>query len=341
MKKKNKILISLSSIFILLFLLVGCTNKKDEIVKVKVAEVTHSVFYAPQYVAISQGFFEEEGLDVELMAAQGADKTMAALISGEVDIGLMGPEASIYIYNQKNKDYAVNFAQLTKRDGSFIVSREKYDNFTLDDLKAKEILGGRKGGMPEMTLEYAIKNKGLNIGTNTQNGDVNVRTDVQFNVMAGAFTAGEGDFVTLFEPAATGLEKQGKGYIVASVGENAGEIPFTAYSATKSYMEKNEDVIKKFTNAVYKGQLYVKNNSAEKIAESIGSFFPDISKEDLITVIERYKSIDAWSQDPILKEESLNRLMDVMELAGELDNRPSYKDIVNTDFAKDSIKNVK
>ena len=341
MKNKKKTLVCLSSFLMLLFLLVGCTNKKEELVKIKVAEVTHSVFYAPQYVAISQGYFKEEGLDVELMAAQGADKTMAALISGEVDIGLMGPEASIYIYNKKNKDYAINFAQLTKRDGSFIVAREKNDKFTLSDLKGKEILGGRKGGMPEMTLEYAIKNKGLNIGNNTQNGDVNVRTDVQFNVMAGAFTAGEGDYVTLFEPAATALEKQGKGYIVASVGENAGEIPFTAYSATKSYIEKNQDVIKKFTNAVYKGQLYVKNNSAEKIAESIGSFFTDISKEDLITVIQRYKSIDAWSQDPILKEESLNRLMDVMELAGELDNRPEYNDIVTTDFAKEAIKNVK
>lgn len=203
------------------------------------------------------------------------------------------------------------------------------------------MLGGRKGGVPEMTLEYVIKNSGLKIGTNVEDDEVNVRTDVQFNVMAGAFTAGEGDYVTLFEPAGTALEKEGKGYIVASIGEASGEIPYTAYSSTKSYIEKNSQIVQKFTNAVYKGQLYVQNHTAEEIAKAIAPFFKDMNMEDLITVIERYKSIDAWCENPILKEESLNRLMDVMDLAGELDSRPPYEQIVNTDYAKEAIKNNK
>ena len=239
--------------------LTGCSSNnqavnKKELDKITIAEVTHSVFYAPQYAAITQGFFEEEGIEIDLIDAQGADKTMAALISGEADIGLMGPEASIYVYKQGSDDYAINFAQLTKRDGSFIVSREKNDNFTYKDLEGKEILGGRAGGMPLMTLEYLLKNEGLTIGENTSNNEVNVRTDVQFGVMSGAFAAGEADYTTAFEPTATQLVKEGAGYIVASVGQDAGEIPFTCYSATKSYMDENSDLIQRFTNALYKGQ---------------------------------------------------------------------------------------
>ncbi|SHF01351.1 ABC transporter substrate-binding protein [Clostridium fallax] len=341
MKKFLKFNTLLLSFIFFTLLFIGCTKNTEKLTKINLAEVTHSVFYAPQYVAISQGFFEEEGLEVELMAAQGADKTMAALISGEVQIGLMGPEASIYVYNQKNKDYAVNFAQLTKRDGSFLIAREKDDDFEFEDLEGKVVLGGRKGGVPEMTLEYVIKNSGLNIGTNVEEDEVNVRTDIQFNVMAGAFTGGEGDYVTLFEPSATLLEKEGKGYIVASIGEKSGEIPYTAYSSTKSYIEKNPEVIQRFTNAVYKGQLYVENHSAEEIAKAIAPFFTDMKMEDLITVINRYKEIDAWCENPILKEESLNRLMEVMDLAGELDSKPPYSEIVDIKYANEAIKNIK
>ncbi|WP_242875955.1 ABC transporter substrate-binding protein [Cellulosilyticum sp. I15G10I2] len=313
---------------------IGCS--KGGVTDIKVAEVTHSIFYAPQYVALEKGFFEEEGLKVELVGAQGADKTMAALLSGEVQIGFMGPEASIYVYNQGSKDYAINFAQVTKRDGSFLVSRVNEPEFKFENLKGKEVIGGRKGGVPEMTLEYVLKNNGLTIGE--ANSDVNVRTDIQFAAMGGAFTGGEGDYVTLFEPVATSLEKAGLGYIVASIGKESGEIPYTAYCALESYMKKHPDIIQKFTNAIYKGQQFVMNHSAEEIAPIIAPQFKELSHEDLVTVIERYKAIDAWCSDPVLKEESLNRLMDVMELAGELDKRAEYSQIVNTDFAKKAMK---
>lgn len=313
---------------------IGCSSQKAT--DIKVAEVTHSIFYAPQYVALEKGFFEEEGLNVELIGAQGADKTMAALLSGEVQIGFMGPEASIYVYNQGSKDYAVNFAQVTKRDGSFLVSRQDEPDFTFENLKGKEVIGGRKGGVPLMTLEYVIKSHGLTVGEVDQ--DVNVRTDIQFAAMGGAFTGGEGDYVTLFEPVATSLEKAGQGYIVASIGAESGEIPYTAYCALESYIKKQPDVIQKFTNALYKGQQFVLNHPAEEIAPIIAPQFKELSHEDLVTVIERYQAIDAWCSNPILKEESINRLMDVMELAGELDKRPEYSKIVNTEFAQKAIK---
>lgn len=317
---------------------VGCSGTIGEKDKIKLAEVTHSVFYAPQYVAIEQGFYEEEDIEIELLNTQGADKTMAALLSKEVQIGLMGPEASIYVYNQGSKEYAINFAQLTKRDGSFIVGREANTNFQIADLAGKEILGGRKGGVPEMTLEYAIKNAGLVIGEDIASGEVNVRTDVQFGVMAGAFTGGEGDYVTLFEPLATALEKEGTGYIMTSVGQETGEIPYTAYCALNTYIEENEDVILRFTRATYKGQQFVKEHSAREIAEIIAPHFKEVAIEDLTIVVERYKSIDAWCEEPTLKEESLNRLMDVMELAGELDQRAPYDVIVTTKYAEEAIK---
>jgi len=320
------------------FVGVSCTNVEEQKDKIKLAEVTHSIFYAPQYVAIEKGFFEEENIEIELVGAQGADKTMAALLSNEVEIGFMGPEASIYVYNQGSKEYAVSFAQLTKRDGSFLISREANESFSFDDLKGKEILGGRKGGVPYMSLEYLLKEKGLKIGENTEEGEVNVRTDIQFGVMAGAFNGGEGDYVTLFEPLATSMEKDKQGHIVLSIGEEVGEIPFTAYCALNSYIEKNEDLIQRFTNAIYKGQRFVQEKTAEEIAEVISPQFKEIEKEDLVTIIQRYKDVDAWNEDPILKEESLNRLMDIMESAGELEKRAPYDTIVNTQFAIRAIE---
>lgn len=340
----KKIIAIVSSVALGSVCLTGCSSQSAENEKldnVTIAEVTHSVFYAPQYAAITKGFFEEEGIKVDLINTQGADKTMAALISEEAQIGLMGPEASIYVYNQGNENYAVNFAQLTKRDGSFLVAREKSDNFSYEDLKGKEILGGRKGGVPLMTLEYLLKEKGIDMGENTSAGEAKVRTDIQFGVMAGAFAGGEGDYTTAFEPTATAMEKDKTGYVVASIGEDAGEIPFTAYSTTKSFMKDNKDLVQRFTNAVYKGQLWVQKSSSEDVAKSMQPFFEDIALDDLVKVVDRYKSIDAWSQDPVLKEESLNRLMNVMAEAGELDKEPPYKDIVNTDFANTAIKNIK
>ena len=289
-------------------------------------------------MAIEAGYFKDEGIDVQLILTQGADKTMAALLSNEAQVGFMGPEASIYVYNQGSKDYAINFAQVTKRDGTFLVGRTEIDSFNFDMLKGKQIIGGRKGGMPEMTLEYVLKNQGLTLGENLAEGNTQVRTDIQFAAMGGAFVGGEGDFVTLFEPTATQLEEQGQGYILASMGQLSGEIPYTAYSALSSYMAKNPDMIQKFTNAIYKGQQYVETHTAEEIADLIAPQFKEMKKEQLVKVVQRYKDNDTWCTDPILKEESLNRLMDVMELAGELNQRPAYQELVNTTFAEEAVK---
>lgn len=346
----KKIIALTSAIALSACSLVGCMSnnqvkEEKKLDKVTIAEVTHSVFYAPQYAAITQGFFEDEGIEVDLIDAQGADKTMAALISGEADIGLMGPEASIYVYNQGSEDYAINFAQLTKRDGSFIVSREKNDNFTYKNLEGKEILGGRAGGVPLMTLEYLLKKEGLTIGSDTANNNVNVRSDVQYGVMAGAFAAGEADYTTAFEPTATQLEKEGSGYIVASVGKDAGEIPFTCYCATKSYMKENDDLVQRFTNALYKGQQWVQKASDEEIAKAMQPFFKDSSLEDLKIVAKKYKEIDAWSSEPTLTSKSLSNLMDVMVEAGELDKNVSYdtvyNNVVTTSYAEKAIENNK
>ncbi len=334
--KKVKALWALTLVMALCGLVTGCGDKG--LTKIKLAEVTHSVFYAPQYVALEKGFFKEEGLEVELIGTQGADKTMAAVLSGEVEIGFMGPEASIYVNNQGNKDYAINFAQVTKRDGSFLVSRQAEPKFDFKNLAGKEVIGGRKGGVPEMTLEYVLKNKGLLLGEDGASGQVNVRTDIQFAAMGGAFAGGEGDYVTLFEPTATMLEKEGKGYVVASIGKESGEIPYTAYSALKSYMEKHPNTIQKFTDALYKGQQFVKNSSAEEIAKVIAPQFKELTLEDLTAVVERYKAIDAWCENPILKEDSFNRLMDVMERAGELNKRADYDTLVTTAFAEKAIQ---
>lgn len=334
--KRSKLSLLLIIPLTLVLLLTSCNTSKRT--KVTVAEVTHSVFYAPQYVAIEAGFFEEEGIDIDLILTQGADKTMAALLSNEAQVGFMGPESSIYVYNQGSKDYAINFAQVTKRDGNFLLSREKIDDFSFDQLSGRVVIGGRKGGMPEMTLEYVLKTKGLTLGEDTANGQTNVRTDIQFAAMGGAFIGGEGDFVTLFEPTATQLEQAGEGYIVASMGQVSGEIPYTAYASLSSYLEAHPDTIQKFTNAVYKGQQYVATHSAQEIAKMIAPQFKEISEADLVTVIQRYKDNDTWCTEPLLKEESLNHLMDVMEMAGELEQRPPYSELVTTVFAENAVK---
>mgnify|MGYP000938786217 FL=1 len=328
----RKVTLLLLLLLVITIGLTGC-KKESDLTPIRLVEVTHSLFYTPQYVAITQGFFEEEGLDIELIDGKGADKVMAALLSGEGDIGFMGPEASIYVYNQGRDNYAINFAQLTQRDGSFLVGREKDDNFTFDKLKGKSIIGGRKGGMPLMTLEYVLKKHGLEPGK-----DLEVRTDIQFDVMAGAFIGGEGDYVTLFEPVAATLEKEGRGYVVASIGEEGGYIPYTAYSATKEFIEKNPDIIQKFTNALYKAMVWVQEHSSEEIAEAVMPQFPDTDKEVLIKLVERYRDQDSWKPDLIITEEGFNHLMDIMELAGELDKRADYDKIVTTEFAKKAME---
>ena len=325
------ILIMLSSVTMLS---TGCS--KNELTTVRLNEVVRSIFYAPQYVAINKGFFEEQGLEIELTTGQGADKTMTALLSGQCDIGFAGPEASIYVYNQGKEDYAVLFAQLTQCDGSFLVARNNESDFKWENTKGKVIIGGRPGGVPEMTLEYVLKKHGVIPGK-----DVEIITNLQFTATAGAFKSGTGDYVALFEPTASMLEKENAGKIVSSIGEESGLIAYTAYFATKSRIEKDPELIQKFTNAFYKGQLWVQNNSAEEIAKEIKSFFPDTEDDILVTVINRYKEIGAWCKDPITPPETLDLLQEVMQSAGELDKKVEYDEIVTQEFAKKAIETVK
>lgn len=305
------------------------SKTKDNMVNIRVNEVTRSVFYAPQYVAISQGFFEEENLNIELTTGQGADKVMTAVLANQSDIGFAGPEASIYVYNEGKEDYTQVFAQMTKKDGSFLVSKTETDNFSWQDLKGKTVIPGRKGGVPYMTLEYVLKKNGLD-----PQKDLTLDDSIKFDLMAGAFSGGNAEYVTLFEPTASLTEKAGKGYVVASVGEAAGEIPYTAYFAKKSYIENNADTVEKFTKAIYKGQIWVKEHTSKEIAEAVKDFFPDTDTELLAEVIQNYKDIDAWNETPILKQESFDLLQSVMEEAGELKQKAPYDKIVNNSFGE-------
>lgn len=334
---KRNIIIGIIVIIIVIGLILGIAVLKNQdnsngVKKIKVSEVTRSVFYAPQYVAINNGYFKENGIEIELTTGQGADAVMTSVLANQVDIGFAGPEASIYVYNEGKEDFCQVFAQMTKKDGSFLVAKEKTDNFSWQDLKGKTVIPGRKGGVPYMTLEYVLKKNGINPET-----DLVLDDSIKFDLMASAFTSGTAQYVTLFEPTASLIQNEGKGYIVASVGESVGEIPYTAYFAKKSYIQNNEDIIQGFTNAIYKGEMWVKEHSAEEIAKAVQSFFPDTDLNLLANVIQNYKDIDAWNDTPVLKEESFELLQDVMSMAGELDKKAPYDELVNNSFAEKSI----
>ncbi len=332
MSRKKTILFELLILIIIVLQIVfifKIRNSKEENLKsVKLNEVTRSVFYAPQYVAIANGYFEEEGISLEITTGQGADNVMTAILSGQSDIGLCGPEAAIYVYNEGKEDYAQIFSQLTKKDGSFLVAREETKNFSWNDLMGKTVIPGRKGGVPYMTLEYVLKQNGINPKT-----DVILDDSIKFDLMAGAFSAGNADYVTLFEPTASGTVAAGKGYIVTSIGKEAGEIPYTAYCAKKSYINENGDTILGFTRAIYKGEQWVKEHTEKEIGEKIQKFFPDTTLELLEQSIKSYKEIDAWCSEPYLKEEAFNKLQDIMKEAGELKEKAPYEKIVNNNFA--------
>ena len=315
---------------VLFFCCVGCGKKKDNgLDTVRVCEVTHSIFYAPQYAAIALGFFEEEGIAIELSNGNGADAVMAAVLSGNMDVGFAGPEASIYVYNEGKKDYTQVFAQITRRDGSFLIAREPTDDFSWEDLRGKTVLPGRKGGVPYMTFEYVLRQNGIDPAA-----DTNLDTSVQFSMMTAAFTGGTGDYVTAFEPTASMLQQEGKGYVVASVGEASGEIPYTAYFAKKSFIEENGDLVQRFTNAVYKGQQWVATHSDAEVAAAVAEFFPDTSLELLTASVASYRAIDAWNTDPVMSEESFDRLQTVMTEAGELTKPADFDRVVNNTFAQ-------
>ncbi|HZK23841.1 MAG TPA: ABC transporter substrate-binding protein [Oscillospiraceae bacterium] len=333
--QKRVVVYVLVPLLLVALALTGC-ERDDSLTKVRLSEVTRSVFYSPLYAAINLGYFEDEGLELEVTTGQGADKVMTALLSGEVDVGFMGPEASVYVHNQGQDNYAVNFAQLTTCDGSFLVAREPDPNFTWDKVRGKSIIGGRKGGMPLMTLEYVLKNQGLMPGE-----DVEVMTHIQFALMGGAFTGGEGDYVTLFEPVASALEMEGVGYVVASVGADSGKIPYTVFCARKKLLAENPEIIQKFTNAIYRGQVWVQESTPEEIAQVIAPSFPDSDEVVLAKVAARYKETDAWAATPVFTEEAFARLQDVMETAGELDKRAPYSDLVTNEFAEKAMELVR
>ena len=313
----------------------GCTPKEEETGNTKVVlnEVAHSIFYAPMYVAIEEGYFAEEGIDLELVCGFGADKVMTAVLSGEADVGFMGSEAAIYTYNEGATDYVVNCAQLTQRAGNFLVGRENVSDFTWEDLKGTTVLGGRKGGMPQMVFEYILKQHDID-----PEKDMEINQNIDFGSTAAAFSEGQGDFSVEFEPHATSLEKAGKGYVIASLGEDSGYVPYTAFCAKGSYIEENPDVIQSFTNALQKGMDYVQSHTPEEIAKAIAPQFEETDIDTITTIVNRYYDQDTWKADLIFEKESFELLQDILDSAGELSTRAPYKDLVNTEFAKKALK---
>ena len=337
---KNKKWISLAAAVILAVTALPMTafaaekdGGEEKLTKVTLNEVAHSIFYAPQYVAIEEGYFSEEGLDLTLITGFGADKVLTALISGEADIGFMGAEASIYAYQEGATDPVVNFAQLTQRAGNFLVAREEMPDFKWEDLKNKKVLGGRKGGMPEMVFEYILKQNGLD-----PQKDLSIDQSIDFGSTAAAFTGdNSSDFTVEFEPSATALEKQGAGFVVASLGVDSGYVPYTSYSAKTSYMEKNPDIMQKFTNALQKGMDYVQNHTPEEIAEVIKPQFPETDLDTVTAIVKRYYDQDTWKENLIFEKDSFELLQDILESAGELSDRADCENLVTTAFAEAAI----
>lgn len=317
----------------------GCVNKGQpppEKVKVRLLEVVHSVFYAPQYVALHKGFFAREGLEIELSTAWGGDKAMTALVSGNADIGLIGPETTIYVYQQGSPNKIYSFAQLTKLDGSFLMARKPMPDFQWTDLKGKTVIGGRKGGVPQMVNEYILKQNKL-----IPQKDLTIIQNIQFTATAGAFKSGTGDFIQLFEPTASLLEKEGVGYIVASFGTAGGEVPFTTFMATEKYIQDNPDTIQKFTNAVYRAQLWVAGHTPEEITEAIAPSFPDLDRQVLLTAVKRYKGQDMWMTVPMPKPQAFDHLQEIMQTAGELKEKVPVEQLVVAQFAQKAVETVK
>ena len=326
--------------------LLGCTSEKQDVkststesvkdtklTKVILNEVAHSIFYAPMYVSIEEGYFEEEGIELTVQTGFGADKTMTAVLSGSADIGFMGSEASIYTYNEGANDYVVNFAQLTQRAGNFLVAREEMPDFTWEELKGKDVLGGRKGGMPEMVFEYILKQNGID-----PSKDLNINQSIDFGSTAAAFSEGQADFTIEFEPGATNLEKEGKGFVVASLGTDSGYVPYTAFSAKQSYIDEHPDIIQGFTNALQKGMDYVQTHTPEEIASIIAPQFKETDQDTITTIVTRYYDQDTWKDNLIFEEDSFDLLQDILENAGELTERAPYEDLVTTEFAKKAAK---
>lgn len=332
--KKKHIYLALLPLFAIC-LLVGCKHASNSVARTKVTlnEVAHSIFYAPMYVAIEKGYFKDEGIDLTVKTGFGADKTMTAVLAGEADIGFMGAESTIYTYNEGASDYVVNFAQLTQRAGNFLVSRVPIQNFTWDTLKGTTVLGGRKGGMPEMVLEYILKKNGIDPTT-----DLTINQSIAFGSTAAAFSGGQGDFTIEFEPSATALESEGAGYVVASLGVESGYVPYTSFSAKKSYIKNHPETIQHFTNALQKGMDFVQSHNSEEIAKVIKPQFPETQLGTLTTIVSRYHEQNTWKADLILQEDSFTLLKNILEEAKELSADVPYSDLVNPTFATEAAK---
>lgn len=329
---RKKIIALSLAVSLLALLLAGC-QPEQKLTKVTLNEVAHSIFYAPQYVAIELGYFAEEGIDLELVTGFGADKTMAAVLSGEADIGFMGSEASIYVYNQGSDDYIVNFAQLTQRAGNFLVSRTPMEDFKWENLKGASVLGGRKGGMPQMVFEYILKQHNIDIAN-----DLTIDQSIAFGSTAAAFSGGQGDFTVEFEPHATLLEQKKDGYVVASLGEESGYVPYTAYSAKSSYLEQHPELIQSFTRALQRGMDYVQTHTPRDIAEVIAPQFAETDLGTLVAIVSRYHEQDTWKNNLIFEEKSFDLLQNILKEAGELPESVPYSELVNTDFAKEAAR---
>ncbi|NBI28036.1 ABC transporter substrate-binding protein [Chengkuizengella marina] len=316
-------------------ILSGCGSDEDEPTILRVGEVTRSIFYAPQYVALSQGFFEDEGLEVELTTTWGGDKTMTTLLANGIDIALVGSETSIYVYQQGSDDPIINFAQLTQTDGSFLVSRDPISSFSWELLKGSTFLGQRKGGMPQMAGEFALKKHGID-----PHNDMELIQNIEFANIASAFASGTGDFVQLFEPTATVFEQEGTGYVMASFGIESGHLPYTVYMSKQSFIKNNKDAIQKYTNAIHRAQKWVETSSIQQIKDAISPYFEDIDGEIIELVIDRYRDQGSYAADPIVDEDEWNNLLDVMIEAGELEERAPHQILVDNSFAKKAIDNL-
>jgi NitT/TauT family transport system substrate-binding protein len=329
---KKKIISVLSIVVLVTGLLSACKNKSD-LVEINLTEVAHSIFYAPMYVAYEKHYFEDEGLKVNLVNGLGADKTMTAVLSGDADIGFMGSEASVYVYNEGAEDYVVNFAQLTQRAGNFLVSRNVSEEFKWENVKGKTVIGGRVGGMPQMVFEYILKKQGIDLKT-----DLTIVQNIDFGLTSQAFAAGTGDYTIEFEPAATALEKENAGKVVASLGVESGMVPYTAYAAKKSYIEKNPEIIQKFTNAIQKGLDFVNSHTPEEIAKVIAPQFAETDLATVTSIVKRYHDQQTWKENTVFAEDSFTLLQNILEDAGVITTRAPYGDLVNVDFANKAYK---
>ena len=328
----KKLLFLALSCILAISALSGCSaSENKDLTSVTLSEVAHSIFYAPMYVAIEEGYFKDEGIDLELVTAFGADKVTTAVISGEADIAFMGSESTIYVYNQNADDYLVNFAQLTQRAGNFVVAREPMKDFDWNDLKGCYVLGGRKGGMPQMVFEYVLKKHGID-----PSKDLTIDQSIDFGSTAAAFSGGKGEYTIEFEPSATALENEGVGYVVASLGEASGYVPYTAFSAKKSYMEANPEIIQSFTDALQKGMDYVNSHTPEEIAKIIQPQFAETDLDQITAIVNRYYQQDTWKDHLIFEQAAFDLLQDILMEAGELDARVPYEKLVTTTYAENA-----